>query len=69
MKNENLSKRFRAVIAENELQYQDIAKATKISRNTLYKILHDPFYDPRFSTIERLTKHLKIDLTKCLNEK
>lgn len=69
MLNVKLARQLRVAIAENDVQLKEVIRTTKISRTALYRILHDDNYDPKFSTIEKLAKHLKIDLNECLVEK
>lgn len=69
MVDEKLSRRMREVIAGDDIEMRNVSKSTKISRTTLYRILYDEKYDPRYSTIKSLCSYLKINLNEYIYEK
>lgn len=69
MLNQNLARAFREKIGGDDLQINDIIKDTKISRSTLYHILHDDNYNPRFDNVEKLARYLNVSIDRYINTK
>ena len=69
MLNQNLARALREKIAGDEIELSVIVKNTKISRSTLYNILHNDKYNPRFDNVEKLAVFLSVSIDKHLNTK
>lgn len=68
MIDEKLSRRYRELIAGNDAEMRHVARMSKISRTTLYRILYDDKYDPKFSTIKRLSVYLKVNIDPFIHD-
>lgn len=62
MLNQKLARAMREKIAGDEIELSEIIIKTKVSRSTLYNILHNDNYNPRFDSVERLAVFLKISI-------
>lgn len=64
-----LSRCLREKIAGNEVEMRHVSRMTKISRTTLWRVLHDENYDPRYTTIKNICVYLDVNLNDFIKDK
>ena len=65
---ERLSRELREKIAGDDIEMRHVARMTKISKTTLYRILYDDSCDPKYSSIKRLCSYLKINIDQFIHD-
>jgi DNA-binding Xre family transcriptional regulator len=55
--------RLKEVLAEKHITQAKLSRLTDVSMNTIQSIYHNPFHDVALSTLERLAKGLKVDIS------
>jgi putative transcriptional regulator len=56
--------RLREVLQEKQITQAKLSRLTDVSMNTIQAIYHNPFHDVALSTLERIAKGLKVDITE-----
>jgi transcriptional regulator with XRE-family HTH domain len=56
--------RLREVLQEKGITQAKLSRLTDVSMNAIQKIYHNPYHDVALSTLERIAKGLKIDVSE-----
>jgi DNA-binding Xre family transcriptional regulator len=56
--------RLREVLDEKKITQAKLSRLTDVSMNTIQTIYHNPFHDVALSTLERIAKGLKIEISE-----
>jgi DNA-binding Xre family transcriptional regulator len=56
--------RLKEVLTEKNITQAKLSRLTDVSMNTIQAIYHNPFHDVALSTLERLAKGLKVDVSE-----
>ncbi|HTK11863.1 MAG TPA: helix-turn-helix transcriptional regulator [Ktedonobacteraceae bacterium] len=56
--------RLKEVLEEKHVAQAKLSRMTDVSINTIQSIYHNPYHDVALSTLERLAKGLKVDVTE-----
>jgi DNA-binding Xre family transcriptional regulator len=55
--------RLKEVLTEKNITQAKLSRLTDVSMNTIQAIYHNPYHDVALSTLERIAKGLKVDVS------
>jgi len=56
--------RLKEVLEEKGITQAKLSRLTDVSMNTIQTIVHNPYHDVALSTLERIAKGLKIEVSE-----
>ena len=56
--------RLKEVLEENGITQAKLSRLTDVSMNTIQTIVHNPYHDVALSTLERIAKGLKVEVSE-----
>jgi transcriptional regulator with XRE-family HTH domain len=56
--------RLREILQERGISQARLARLTDVSMNTIQTIYHNPYHDVALSTLERLARGLKVEISE-----